>query len=235
MTSAGTRRYSYNPQAYSALLLKVHNKVQADLERNTLASQALEIQTILQEIKQVAKKLENSATDPIEQELVNQYKDFINEIISIENTARVNNAGGKKTNRLSAPLFRKANKTNTIQGADNILEEEMAALMAALERNFGGTGNIYDFLGGSQGADVAAMQNLTEDLKRKIIDSVQETADKIGAKYQAKDLLKGRSQKVDNKGLTISLKVGLDIDNNKLNKLAYYLKDATFTDKQYTR
>jgi hypothetical protein len=233
MASAIGRKYSYNPQAYSALLQKVHNKVQNNLIRDSLMAEALEIQNILQEIKYVAKKMEQPPIDSVEQELVDEYKDFINEIIAIENAARADS--GKARSLKSSALFRRSNNTKTINGVDNIFEEEFAALEAALDKRFGGSGRIYDFLVGSQSADVAAMQDLTEDLKRTIVDSVQETADKLGAKYQAKDLLKGRSQKIDNQGLTIDFEVGFDIDANKLNKLAYYLKDATFTDKQYTR
>lgn len=233
MASAIGRRYSYNPQAYSALLLKVHDKIQNNLIRNSLAAEALEIQNILQEIKYIAKRIENPPIDAVEQKLADEYKDFINEIIEIENAARI--SSGKTKTLKSAAFFRRSNKTKTISGVDNIFEEEFAALEAALDRHFGGSGEIYDFLGGTQSADVAAMKDLTEDIKRKVVDSVQETADKLGAKYQAKNLLKGRSQKIDNQGLSINLKVGIDLDTNKLNKLAYYLKDATFTDKQYTR
>lgn len=233
MASAVGRKYSYNPQAYSALLQKVHNKVQNNLVRDSLIAQALEIQNLLQEIKLVAKKMEQPPVDAVEQELIDEYKDFINEIIAIENAAR---ADSDKTRSLkSSALFRRSNKTKTINGADNIFEEEFAALEAALDKHFGGSGKIYDFLGGTHGADVASMRDLTEDLKRTVIDSVQEVADHLGAKYQAKDLLKGRSQKVDNTGLSINLELGLNVDSNKLEKLAYYLKDATFTDKQYTR
>ena len=233
MASAVGRRYSYNPQAYSALLLKIHNKIQNNLIRDSLTTEALEIQNILQEIKYTAKKMESPPIDAVEQKLVDEYKDFINEIIEIENAARA--SSGKARSLKSAALFRRSNKTKTIDGVDNIFEEEFAALEAALEKHFGGSGKIYSFLGGTQSADVASMKDLTEDIKRKIVDSVQETADKLGAKYKAKDLLKGRSQKIDNRGLNIDLEVGINLDTNKLNRLAYYLKDATFTDKQYSR
>ena len=231
--SAAVRHYSYNPQAYSALLLKIHQKVENNLRNNVLAAEALEIQNILQEIKYIAKKMEQPPIDAIEQQLVDEYKDFINEVVAIENKARASSGKGKSLK--SSAFFRRHNKTKTINGIDNILEEELAALMAALTKRFGGSEDINNFISGSRSADVAAMNGLTEDLKRKIIDSVQETADRAGAKYQAKDLLKGRSQKMDTQGLSIDLEIGVDIDSNKLAKLAHYLKDATFTDKQYTR
>ncbi len=239
--SAVARHYAYNPQTYNGVLLKIHDKVKSNLEKSTLANNAFELQTLLQEIKQTARLLNKQPLTSVEIELVNQDEDLIMEMLSIQNIARASykTKTGKRMSAdlISQALFNRRNATKTIQGADNIFEEELAALMAALEKKFTGSGNIYKYLAGGRSAEVMAMtdKDMSEDIKLRAISAMQETADIMEKKYEAKKLMKGRSQKIDTDGFHEDLTVGIDINENKLAKLAYYLKDATFSAKQYTR
>ena len=237
--SAIARAYQYNPQTYSGVLNKIHNQVKSNLEAVKAAGEAYELQTILQEIKQTAKLLGTQPLTTAEVELLKQYQELVEQTIQIENLARANYkaSSGKKmsSDLIKTALFRRSNATKTIGGVDNIFEEEFAALITAIEKRLTGHGEIYSYLAGSESADVAAMNDLTDDIERKVIEETQAVADKMQKKYDAKKLMKGKSQKIDNKGLTIDLLLGVDINEGKIYRLAQLLKDASFTDKQYTR
>lgn len=236
--SAIARAYQYNPQAYSGVLNKIHNQVQSNLESVRAAGEAYELQSILQEIKQTARLLGTQPLTTAEIELLNQYQDLIEQTMQVQSFARASykaTSGKKMNENLKSALFHRGNATKTIAGVDNIFEEELAALIAAIEKRLTGHGEIYSYLAGSESADVAAMNDLTDDIEKKVIEETQEVANKMQKKYDAKKIMKGKSQKIDNKGLTIDLLLGVDINEGKIYRLAQLLKDASFTDKQYNR
>lgn len=241
LKSAVARHYEYNPKAYSGVLNKIHTNQERKMKNSQLAQEAYELQTIFQEIKDTAKTLEKEPLTEAEKLLQNEYKDFILSTVAVENIAR--KSSGKSMKQLvERALFRRGNKTTkTINGADNILEEEIAALETALDRYFGGDSGINDYLAGTRSAEVSVVRDtsISKEVKKSIEEraneAIKEVADKFGAKFDAKKIMKGRSQKMDNSGLKISLKIGIDANTSKLARLAQLLKGASFTDKQYTR
>lgn len=226
------RAYSYKPQSYSGVLDRVHKRVTSDMEKGVLASEAFELQTLLSEIKKTAKILEKEPIKPEEEILINQYENLINQILFIENNVRT--VSGRKALKATS-LFRRRNKTKTINAADNIFEEEMAALTTALDNHFGKYENMVSYLSGGSGANVAAAKDLTPEVEKIFLDTTKEVADKMGTRLEAKKIAVDKSQKIDNKGVTVDIEVSFKYDEDKLKRLAYYMKDATFTDKQYSR
>ena len=231
-TSAIARAYSYNPRAYSAVLKKIHNNVESNLQKGVLAKEAFELQSLLSEIKKTARLLEKEPVSPEEEILINQYRDLIEDAVWLQNNVRSVN---KNRQLKTTSFFRRKNKTKTINGVDNIFEEELAAFTTALDKYFGERNNITDYLSGSEGANVAAAKDLTADTERIFLDTTKEVADKLGKKMEIKKIAVDKSQKVDNKSITANIDVSFQYDENKIKRLAYYMKDATFTDKQYTR
>ena len=232
--SAIGRHYRYNPQAYSGVLNKVHLKVKKDMENKQAAEEALELQTLLQEVKTTVRLIDKNPISVAEKELLKEYQKLIEDAVAIENLARKNNDKKRNTLAIKA-MFNRDNDTKTISGVDNIFEEELAALETAIEKRFSGKGNIYNYIAGGQGADVISVQDkdFTKDIEDKAISAIQETADVLGKKYEAKRILTGRSQKIDNTGISVNLNIG--VNAGKVGRLAQLLKDATFTNKQYSR
>lgn len=230
------RKYKYNPQSYAGVLNKIHNYVEQDMKNHTLKNEAYELQTILQDIKKVASMMRREPIHAADLDLYNQYKDFILEIGAIQTAARtesqVSGKPGIRKTELESALFRRDNKTKTIQGTDNIFEEDFAALIAALEKRLTGSTNIQQFLGGTKTADVSG--EFTKELQQQVAEVLEDTANQMGVELNSKNLTVKKAQKIDTYGLPQEIVLEITMNTPPLERLAYYLQNATFTDKQYS-
>jgi hypothetical protein len=210
-------------QNFTNVLQDVHDAMKAKMIKNTLAAEAQELQSILQTIKKTAINLSKDG-DYVTNELAKQYTEFLEGVMAVQNKNR-------KRNFTSATrLFRRRSKTTTSANADNIFEDELAALFAYVA----GEEDTTRFLTGNIGADTESVMGLTKEIENDIIKRINKVSKQLESKYRAKGLFTGRSQKIDNKGYSENVTIGVKLDNVDLQRLAVLLKDATFTAKQYT-
>ena len=111
---------------YNEILEDVHTRMRLKMIRDQHKKEALELQTILQEIKKVAADFDNLDDSVIGQELIQQYQTLIELTFNVQ--SQLHNGSFK-----ARTLFRRGHKTKTIAAADNIFEEDLAALLTAGE------------------------------------------------------------------------------------------------------
>ena len=210
--------------SYHSILEEAHKKNEESLDNDNLKTNAKRLQEILTEIKQTANMLAKGETI-MEDSLYSQYVDLIENTMKVQNLSR-----GKNQLRSIGALFHRKHKgISTIKNADDIFEEELAAMLTALE---GGT-NITIHLTGNQSADTAAINALTDSTSNSIVKAIQELEQKFLNQVKTKQIQKGKSQKIDIKGYQSELTFSIDIPKN-LKELAILMKDATFSAKNYT-
>lgn len=219
----------YNAKDFSATLHNVHNAMLAKMKRNTLKRDAAELQQILQEIKLVARDFNNVSDSVIGQEMRAQYEDLINLAFMFQSPFH-------NKNMKASTIFRREHGGATVKEADDIFEEDLAAILAAGE--FMGTGNqsiqIQHFLFGGSSTGTKA----TSAYKQKGFIDEEELAEDLIKKLAEKENKKASSQigratgKVDINGKNITLKYTKELPF-KVERLMTLMKDATVSAKNY--
>lgn len=213
---------------YSVILQRVHDRIKLKMYSRTAKKEAKELQTILQEIKLAAHDFDNLSDSYIGNELYNQYYDLIDQAFKIQSVYH-------NSNFKANTLFRRSNKTKTVAEADNIFEEDLAALMAAGEFLGGNeTIQLQSFLLGTQSTGTRATQKYNiEDLvdDKKVEDLLKELAEKENKRVSTQ--VRNATGKVDVSGKAITLNYSKTLPD-KVERLMELMKDATFSAKSYT-
>ena len=213
---------------YGEILEEVHRRMRLKMLKNQHKKEALELQTILQEIKKVSKDLNNSEDSVIGSEIRNQYEELINTAFSIQ--SQFHGSGFK-----ASTLFRRSNDTKTIAAADNIFEEDLAAILTAGEVMGGNEDvNIECFLFGTKGTGTRATRSyhpeeLVDD--KKVEDLLYQLAEKENRR--ASTQIRDAAGKIDISGKAVTLNYTKDLPF-KVSRLMYLMKDATFSAKSYS-
>ena len=213
---------------YGEILEEVHRRMRLKMLKNQHKKEALELQTILQEIKKVYKDLNNSEDSVIGSEIRNQYEELINTAFSIQ--SQFHGSGFK-----ASTLFRRSNDTKTIAAADNIFEEDLAAILTAGEVMGGNEDvNIECFLFGTKGTGTRATRSyhpeeLVDD--KKVEDLLYQLAEKENRR--ASTQVRDAAGKIDISGKAVTLNYTKDLPF-KVSRLMYLMKDATFSAKSYS-
>ena len=214
---------------YKDILEDVHDRIQLKLSHKKSEQEALELQTILQEIKRAAADFNNVSDSVVGQELKNQYKELIALAFSIQSKAH---SSGIKVNE----IFRRGNSDVTpIAMADDIFEEDLAAILTAGEI-LGGNENInmecFLFGGKSTGTRATKVYDLNELVDDENVETIlKKLAEKEG--MRVKTQVKDTAGKVDVRGKAVTLNYSKDLPVN-VQRLMYLMKDATFSAKNYT-
>ena len=223
-----------NKEDYATLLADAHNTLLARFERLDDSKNALELQNILTEIKRTARSLGKNR-DPVDQALYDQYKELIDTATSLQNQSRANKSGLGQFS--SSGLFSRAHDIKTSTNlADDIFEEDLAAVLAAAGQLYGENlqdVNIEMFLFGGKSASSRAIKNVDfeDELGNTVIDLINKMAEK--AEYRAKSKsFRVATGKIDVRGYSKTLEISLDTPV-KIARLMELMKDATFSAKNY--
>lgn len=211
---------------YSNILQDVHDAMLAKMRTRTLKKDALELQTILQEIKLASKDFYNLDKSVIGNEMYSQYY----ELIDKAHTIQMSTHGGKLK---ASTLFQREHTRKKLKtGADDIFEEDLAAILAA--GNWMGTGekgNIKTYLIGGQSAGTKGSNFLNEELKNTTEILLKQLAEKEKKRISTK--VRKATGKVDVTGQNITLDFKYPIPF-KVERLMTLMKDATISAKNYT-
>ena len=228
---------------YSVILQRVHDRIKLKMYSRTAKKEAKELQTILQEIKLAAHDFDNLSDSYIGNELYNQYYDLIDQAFKIQSAYHNSKQFSAHT------LFRRAHYTRKDKngkivslksGADDIFEEDLAALFAGGEF-LGGNENIQleCFLMGGKSASTKAVEKydplttIFDDngTKKNVTDLLKELAEKEQKRISTQ--VQGATGKVDISGKAVTLNYSKQLPGN-VERLMELMKDATFSAKNYT-
>ena len=223
----------YGSEFYGDDLHSVHAAMLAKMKNNTSKKEAAELQTILQEIKWVAHHLEDEImpNNTIGEELIAQYKELIDNAFNIQK--QFHNTSFQKTS-----LFRREHDRNAHlkSGADDIFEEELASILAALGAQSNASSDLGTreyYLVGGKTAQSIALNKMTEEITDKAIKTINRLAEAVGKKEteQVKEI-KATVHKTDVIGYPAEVVFNLDV-HPKINRLVELMKDAAFSAKNY--
>ena len=214
----------YKP--YSNILQDVHDAMLAKMKIKTLKKDALELQTILQEIKLASKDFQNLDKSIIGNEMYSQYY----ELIDKAHTIQMSTHGGRLK---ASTLFQREHSRKKLKtGADDIFEEDLAAILAA--GNWMGTGekgDIKTYLVGGQSASTRSSNYLNEEFKSITENLLKQLAEK--EKKRVSTEVRKATGKIDVTGQNITLDFKYPIPF-KVERLMTLMKDATISAKNYT-
>lgn len=222
---------------FSVILDRVHKAMQAKFERNTAKRDALELQNILSAIKQTAIDLKGPSESVIKNAMNSEYYQLIHQAFKFQNNARTETRRKVHIGMLESTLFQRAHGQATVKAADDIFEEDLAAILAAGEF-LGGNTNITlnSFLIGGQSATTKAIQGyknnaiLDENIDEKAEKLIRQLAEKEGRKASTE--IRDATGKVDISGKAITLSYNKPLPFS-IERLMYLMKDATISAKNY--
>jgi hypothetical protein len=219
-------------ESYAKILQDAHNALINRFKRLDDSKNAQELERILYEIKITAKSL-NKNQDPVSKELYQQYLELIQTASSIQNQ---NRGKGTQLRKLSAnTLFRREHGTQVSSSADDIFEEDLAAVLTAASQlnNKNSKINMEMFLLGSKSAKLKSLKNinLENEYEDTVIEIINKMAEKSGSRAKVQNL-NVATGKIDIKGFSQSLEISKDLPFN-ISRLMELMKDATFSLKNY--
>ncbi len=217
---------------YSQILQDIHNRMILKMKTKTLKKNAQELQNILQEIKLVAHHFDhvNGNTSPISNELFEQYYDLVKQAFEIQK-------GYHQAPFSVDTLFRRAHTKSALKsGADDIFEEDLAAILAAGEFLGGNeTIQLNSFLTGGQSTSTKAVSKynaLTTMIDDKNVnDLLKQLAEKESKRVSTQ--VQAATGKIDISGQAVTLNYTKNLPI-KVERLMQLMKDATFSAKNYT-
>jgi len=246
------RTYEYGYPSYNVLLKDVHTKLVERIQKEQDKKGADILQKFLQDIKNTARYLNeqtesfknNPNSVPVmdrlvlsENDLSDWYKQFIDDIFSQQKNLRGN------TNGLGAikaeTLFRREHVTTHNQNVDDIVEEEMAAILMSLKEKNGDKVYPQEIMMGKSSAhvdNVKITDSIVNDLDKFFSDSLKkriEESTKHKFTVGTDQIQEEKSGKIDIAAGNFSVNGKLTINNKFLSEVIKYLQDATFTIKNY--
>lgn len=214
---------------YSQILQEVHDRIRLKMLKNQHKREALELQTILQEIKKVARDFDNVDDSIIGTELRSQYEELIQKTFEVQSQYH-----GKQF-QANTLFGRSYGKTKLKTSADDIFEEDLAALLTAGEI-LGGNENIdiEYFLFGSESSGTKSSRKYNP---LELIDdeNVESLLLKLAEKENKKTSIqvKDATGKIDVSGKAVTLNYSKELPF-KVERLMVLMKDATFSAKNYS-
>lgn len=216
--------------SYSVILNEVHqNMFNSFKNQSQDKNNALELQELLQEIKKRAKDFKSVNTSISGQMLEDEFDQLINEAVKIQNRDGHHNFSASALFRRSHKDYQKNIKTN----ADDIFEEELAAILAALN-SLSGQKNVSiklnSFLSGRKQTGTLATQSLTKEFNKDVTNILTQLAEREKVKLSTQ--VQDSSGKIDIDGENVYFDATKKINTN-LDRLRALMKDATFSVKNY--
>lgn len=215
-----------DPDSYCAQLNIVHDKILHKMQSGGSKRRAAELQTILQGIKKTAQSLNSDDSSVVAQAMNSEYYDLIQTAFELQKPLH-----GKK---LSAhTLFSRGHKSVKSSIADNIFEEDLAAVLAAGEVLGGHTDiNLQVFITGGQATGSKASHAAFDVLGK---EKTRELLAKLAQKEQrrAQQQVKDAAGKIDISGEAVTLSYSKPLPYN-VQRFMELMKNASFTAKSYT-
>ena len=181
------------------ILEDTHNIIAMKMASLRKQQEALELETILREIKYTAFIMRSKKSElPVTANyFFEQYEDLINTAFNISN---INRDSNKQLGKASA-LFRRSSDTSTVKGANNIFQEELASIFAAMD-TLGGS-NVapiqekFDiYLTGQKTSGTASMR-ISKQIQKQAMDMTAKAARRWSDKAVSTGLAENRSIKAD--------------------------------------
>ena len=233
----------YKQGDFGQILNTIHNKMRKNLTFRKDKAIAEEIESLLKEIKIQTRLLKQSktglvVTDKINYEVANLIEDTFQEQIQIHTSF--------KGSSNAYNLFQRAHKYNTtgkrysIEGTDDIFEEQLAFLLTAASKKAKQSKpiqtNVKMFLFGQQSGYVKAMDNnLQKDIEQYLLKLPVEAAKNYARSAQAASKLGGvaqvRAGKVDIKSPNFQIEGNA---NDFASRIIRAFSGRTFSLKNYT-
>lgn len=211
-------------QSYEERFDDIHNRIVSKMKRNTLKKNAKELQNILQDIKKVAMAMAEGQTFSAGT-IQAEYERWIQETFSVQK-----NYHNSKFQPYT--LFKRSHTTGKLaSGADDIFEEDLAALLtAAVQKttNEIGTITLSNFLKGAESSQVKALSKMVD--KKELQDVIKQLAEKEGKRTVAQ--IKNATAKVDISGESIDLTYTINLPATQ-QRFLQLMKDATISAKNY--
>lgn len=178
-------------------------------------AQAQQIETVLRALKQKQKMGEEQAVNGISGLILDEIRRTANSMLKFKS---------------DMPLFNRPHNRVQRAGADDIVEAELAAVIASIQNKaFGDKMSYQDFLGGRNPVTVYAEEIIKEGAPR----AGRAVASRIASQLPEAKKIVSRSQKTDVKGLqaveTISAELG-----SEYQKLIQLFSGVSFTVKNYS-
>lgn len=246
------RVYEYGYNNYTVLLQDVHDRLIKRIKKEENKKGAETLQTFLQDIKTTARYLneqtedfkKNSKAIPIMDKLIlaqndlsEWYTSLINEISTTQTGLRGNAHGLGPLKKET--LFRREHATKHTEDVDDIVEEEMGALLMTLKQQNGDMVYKENIMMGKNPAhvkNVTTSDKVVDDLQKFFSDKFkQEVRESTGRKFtvSTSQIQEEKSGKIDIAAGKYSVTGSLSLNNAFLSEVIKYLNDATFTVKNY--
>lgn len=223
---------------FGVILNNIHNRMKQNLTFREDKKTAEEIEAILKEFKVTARQLREQKSglrivDKVNEEAADLIQDIFEEQIKIHTSF--------KNNAKETALFRRQHsfkKGSSIEGTDDIFEEEIAFfLLAAAKKakikNFKADVNI--FLMGQQGASVKAMGSLSKEVEEQFQNITKTAAQDYKRSAQAASKLGGVAQVRAGKVDIRAPKVEVEGDISSLSsRIMQLFSGHTFSLKNYS-
>ena len=254
------RSYSYGfngKSGYTKLLNSAHKSIVSKMKLEANKEGAKTLEKFFQNVKDTARILmeQTSASKNIihnedvatryamlSGELANWYQDLVEKIVQTETNIRkkqgLSKLPGNKYN-----LFKRAHKAASVNSeqVDDIFEEEIAVLLAVLDKKLTGKRYTIDTFttGKSMGQIVgsSAIEELNKDFTDGMVDGLKEVAKnqnmKISNQVLGKEFKKQVAIKTDIQNLSLDINATFGLENKDIDKIIPLLNDASFTAKNY--
>ena len=220
---------SAQKEDFSVALQKIHNAMIAKMKTKTDKRNALELQTILQQIKRTARDLDSMDDSVVKAAMQSEFYELIEGAANIQR-GLIDSKGHKVHggNLKTSKIFYRQHGTKTIQEADDILEEDLAAVITAAESMGGNTNvSITDFLVGGSSATTRSIANLADDQAKEILQKLAEHENKKVSTRIGK-----ATGKVDISGNNITLSYSKELPF-VIERFLMLMKDAAISAKNY--
>lgn len=214
---------------YDQILNTVHTRLKMKMIRNTAKKEAQELQTLLSNLKMAAKDFDGVTDSSAGVRMATEFDELIETAFQLQ--SQYHNNGLK-----ASTLFRRGHKTKTVAEADNIFEEDLAAILAAGEILGGNTSiTLQSFLMGTQSTGTRATQSYTQLDDMLDDENVEKLLKQLAEKEnrRASTQIRNATGKIDVSGKAITLNYTKELPFS-VARLMYLMKDATISAKSYS-
>lgn len=231
--------FSYNAVRtipMSDLLQLIHEQTKNYVDKIKKQQQAKELEIILREIKNVAYNMGTGKNKHpvITQYAIQQYEQLINDAFLLQNSQRADS--NINTLKSASSLFTRKYRQKNNQGqwigvqsiADDIFEEELASIFAALDINEGIPSFPKTYIIGRQRGATQAMLDVSKGTQKAAIQLAKKAGQKWIKNPVDINLPTQRSLKADLQGVSAQIDINLD-PNNLFHKLRKLTAGKTFS------
>ena len=210
-------------------LNRIHREMLDYLTKRSYKAEAEELEQLLRQVKKAASDFDRVTNSVAGNAIKNEFHALVEQAFAVQSPYH--------SKMQARTLFRREHgsyKGRTVAEADDIFEEDLAAVLTALEQ-MGTQGKtsvtMQSFLFGGKSASMQSTLDLTQETKnwyKEIMTGIAKKED-----VRIKTQLKETTGKIDINGENITANYGYNFPVS-LQRLAVLMKDATISAKNYT-